>query len=96
MRPRLIPMLDSQLRAAYRGPARDAARRLRSVRTDLARYKAIEWEAVRQDLLSNAQGLGKLREALRVTDHPLAATVEAKVGDIRFLDMMTWEPGGGR
>lgn len=94
MRPGLFPILDSRLTAAYDGPAKVAAREVGAVRAEFAKFKRLQWEAVRRDLLANASGLSALRAAVRQAPVPLASDVADRLSDIRLLDMMAWAADG--
>lgn len=94
MRPGMFPILDSRLTAAYESAAKEAARQVAAVRPDFAKFKRLQWEAVRRDLVSNATAIAALREALVSAPVPLADEAARRLSDLRLLDMMAWAADG--
>ncbi len=91
MRPHLFPILDSRLTRRYAAQAREATVELRTVRPDVfAGVRRSYWAAYRADLLTNADGLTALRDALRDSRAPRAAKCANDLSDVRLLDMLAW------
>lgn len=95
LRPRLYPILDSRLTAMYDRDAAQAARDVARERPDFARYKRLDWAAVRNDLLSGREALDELRSGLRQSNAPLATQAAEHLSDVRLLDMLAWAAAGG-
>jgi Family of unknown function (DUF6308) len=90
MRPALFPILDSYLIRFYRVPAREAATDVALARPSLGPYKALYWEAIRRDILSNQTSLRVIRQLLPATGNPLAEQAAWALTDLRLLDMLAW------
>ena len=87
-RPRLYPILDARLRQLYLPAARDAATHLKQRSKRWAGTREHYWEAIRLDLVRNAEAIGVLRAQLdRAGGDP---SVAASLTDLRLLDLLTW------
>jgi hypothetical protein len=89
-RPHLYPILDSQLRAAYRRPAKAAAQRYQQHRP---RVRWSYWAAIRDDAINpaNVEALRTVRTELRAHRQDLVRRA-AELSDVRLLDILTWRP----
>ena len=83
-RPKLFPILDTEVRACYKQAARRAAKNYPK-----RGYKAMHWAAIRNDLIANRQsgGLAELRDAF-AGEPPLKDY--SGLTDLRLLDILTW------
>ncbi|HUP86797.1 MAG TPA: DUF6308 family protein [Acidimicrobiales bacterium] len=95
MRPALYPILDSRLAAFYDVAAKDAARDVGKRRPDLAKFKRLQWEAIRRDVVANQQALDELRAVLKHAELPLPAEVVGRLSDVRLMDILAWAAAGG-
>lgn len=94
MRPGMFPILDSRLTSLYDAAAKVAAREVAARRPEFARFKRLQWEAVRRDLVESEKALVELREALGQVAVPLAAEAAEHISDLRLLDMLAWAAAG--
>ena len=83
-RPRLFPILDTEVRACYKQAARRAARDYPA-----RGHKVMFWAAIRYDLIANRQcgSLAELRDTF-ASEPPLK--VYSALTDLRLLDILTW------
>ena len=83
-RPKLFPILDTEVRACYQQAARRAAKNYPK-----RGYKAMFWAAIRDDLVANRQSgsLAALRDAF-ASEPPLP--VYSELTALRLLDILTW------
>ena len=95
MRPGLVPILDSYLVRFYRAAARAAAIDAAQKRASLGRFRTLDWEAIRRDILDNEAGLQALRQVLPATGAPLAEQAARGLSDLRLLDMLAWAASPG-
>jgi len=83
-RPRLFPILDTEVRACYKQAARRAAKNYPA-----RGHKVMFWAAIRADIIANRQSgtLAGLRDAF-ASEPPLK--VYSALTDLRLLDILTW------
>jgi hypothetical protein len=94
MRPGMFPILDSRLTSLYDAAAKVAAREVAARRPEFAKFKRLQWEAMRRDLVENENALAGLREVLGQIAVPLASEAAQRVSDLRLLDMLAWAAAG--
>jgi hypothetical protein len=87
-RPHLYPILDSKLRAAYRGAAEAVAERYRNHRPGV---RWSYWAAIRDDVLkpANREALQAIREEMASHERALVRRA-ATLSDVRLLDILVW------
>lgn len=83
-RPKLFPILDSEVTACYKSAAGRAA-----MNYPERGYKVMFWAAIRDDLIANRESgtLAALRDGLT---HTPELRIYADLTDLRLLDILTW------
>lgn len=94
MRPGLYPIVDSRLAALYDAQARKAARDIAKIRPTFNKFKRLQWEAIRRDLVASEDALASARAALSQAQLPLSREVVDRLSDVRLLDMLAWAAAG--
>lgn len=88
-RPSLYPILDSSLARFYRQAAQEAA-----ARYPRRGFRRMAWAAIRDDVISNQEGLATLRDA--VADHESMRHQRVhELSDLRLLDILAWKAQHG-
>jgi hypothetical protein len=92
-----VPILDSHLCRLYRRTAKDLAAQYpelseRQLSSKPARYTALYWLAVREDLCRNAEALKRLRSNLKsdLSANGLPGSTLDTLSNVRLLDIAAW------
>jgi hypothetical protein len=93
MRPGMFPILDSRLQRLYDGPGVVAAKDVAKARPAFASVRSLRWEAIRRDLVLNAEHLTELRRLVRSAGIAKASEVIDELSDVRILDILSWDGG---
>src|SRR5207245_1105774 len=86
--PKLIPIVDREVRRIYEAKAKAAVGKKR---TRERRW----WAVIRDDLIANDVAFKEIRARLQEYDDDHARRV-GQLTDLRLLDILAWEMGTGR